>query len=325
MPAGRRSKFDFNRAAISSSAIWPVPNVGQQMSTDYLSTVTTLSDHDITLAIPGDVESVRPRLVYALQKLGYKVLGEVPLSAKRGAQGSASWDCSVNVLDYPTTLTISLKQINNVAVVATFNYEIKSYMCMTKGDRQTLVREAEAIAALATERLAISACRLCGTQITDESHFCRRCGAPLVLDLPETEVLRLTRGSRNSYHKIFVGLLALFLALLTVLPIFVVNGTRIFGPLMWVGIPLGSYGLFLLFNGIWLLHKTLNPKPLKQAASTTQLPAVSVTTSLRPSPARASITEGTTELLSTMGKRRVGEPVRRKNPDTAEIDADRLM
>lgn len=295
------------------------------MSTDYLS-ASTFSDHDITLAIPGDVESVRPRLVYAIQKLGYKVLGDFPLSAKRGAQGSASWDCSLNVLDYPTTLTISLKQTNNVAVVATFNYEIKSYMCMTKGDRQTLVREAEAIAALATERLALSACRFCGTQITDESHFCRRCGAPLVLDLPETEVLRLTRGSRNSYHKIFVGILALSLALLTVLPVFVVNGGRIFGPLMWVGIPLGSYGLFLLLHGIWLLHQTLNPKPLKNATSRSQ-PAfsASVTTGLPPPSAKASITEGTTELLSTTVDHRVAEPVRRKDASTAEIDADRLM
>ena len=56
--------------------------------------------------------------------------------------------------DYPTTLTISLKQTNDAAVLATFNYEVKSYMRMTKGDRQTLAREAEAIAALAMERAA---------------------------------------------------------------------------------------------------------------------------------------------------------------------------
>jgi hypothetical protein len=61
-------------------------------------------------------------------------------------------------------------------------------MHLTKGDRQTLAREAQAIAALATERGAISACPSCGTQVTDESNFCRRCGAPLELDLPELEV-----------------------------------------------------------------------------------------------------------------------------------------
>ena len=58
------------------------------MSTDYSST-TTISDHDLTLAIPGDVGSVRARLVNAIQTLGYKVLGDQPLYAKRGKQGAA--------------------------------------------------------------------------------------------------------------------------------------------------------------------------------------------------------------------------------------------
>jgi hypothetical protein len=166
------------------------------MSTEY----TTVSDNDVTLAIPGEIGSVRARLLEAIQKVGYKVLGEQPIYAKRGKQGAACYDCSINVLDYPTTLTISLKQTNDAAVLATFSYEIKSYMRMTKGDRQTLAREAEAIIALTTERLAISACRSCGTQVTDESHFCRRCGAALGLDVPELEVLRLTKDTRGSYH-----------------------------------------------------------------------------------------------------------------------------
>src|ERR1051325_2739952 len=184
------------------------------MSSDYI----TVSDLDLTLAIPGEVNTVRARLVNALQTLGYKVMGEQPLYAKRGRQGSANWDCSLNVLDYPTTLTVSLKQTNDVAVLATFNYEIKSYMCMTKGDRQTLAREAQAIAALATERMAISACPACGAQITADSHFCRRCGAPLVLELAELEVLRLTKGSRASYHNIFFAVSMLLFGLLAILP-----------------------------------------------------------------------------------------------------------
>lgn len=294
------------------------------MSTDYMSS-TTLSDHDLTLAIPGDVGSVRLRLIEAIQRLGYKVLSEQPLNAKRSRQGAACWDCSLNVLDYPTTLTVSLKQTNEVAVLATFNYEIKSYMRMTKGDRQTLAREAEAIAALATERLAISACRACGTQITDESNFCRRCGAPLVLDLPEIEVLRLTRGTRGSYHSIFVGLIVLLLAALTTLAVFVVNGARIYGPLLWIAIPLVSYAVFLLFQGIWQLHRTINPKTLKNV-TTTPHPAftASVTAALPLAPANASVTEATTGLLSARDDR-VAEPIRRKDSDTAEMEPDRLM
>src|SRR5688572_26474709 len=107
------------------------------MSSQYIST-RPLSDHDLTLAIPGHIESVRPRLINAIKTLGYKILSEQPIHAKRGAQGAATWDCSINVLDYPTTLTVGLKQMNDLAVVATFNYEIKSFMHLTKGDRQTL-------------------------------------------------------------------------------------------------------------------------------------------------------------------------------------------
>jgi hypothetical protein len=292
------------------------------MSTDYLSTTTTPSDHDLILAIPGDVESVRMRLLKALDTLGYKILGEQPIYAKRSGVGSACQNCSLNVLDYPTTLTISLKQMNDVAVVAVFNYEVKSYMHMTKGDRQTLAREAEALAALATERLAMSACPACGTQITDESHFCRRCGAPLIRDVAELEVLRLTRGSRNSYHNIFVGVVTMFLAALTALPLFIVNGARISGPFFAAGLPLGTFGLVLLLHGIWQLHRTLNPKAPKSLAFRSQ-PAFAASTTTALPPVNVSVTEGTTELLSVRD-RRVAEPIRR-DANTAEIDNERPM
>lgn len=290
------------------------------MSVDYTAS-TTISDHDLTLAIPGDVSSVRARLVSAIQTLGYKILGDQPIYAKRGRQCAAKWDCSLNVLDYSTTLTISLKQTNDTAVLATFNYEVKSYMPMTKGDRQTLLREAEAIVALAVERAAVSACRTCGTQVLDESNFCRRCGAPLVLVVPELEVLRLTRNVRGSYHNIFVGIISLLLAMLTVLPWFIVNGARIVGPMLFVGIPLASYGLFLLLNGARQLHSTLNPSTTKSLAAAAQQPAFKPsvnTTALPPAPV-SSVTEGTTNLLSTK------EPVPRKKLNTSGLDSDQLM
>ena len=292
------------------------------MSTDYTST-TTISDHDLTLAIPGDVGSVRARLINAIQTLGYKVLGEQPLYAKRGRQAAAKWDCSLNVLDYPTTLTISLKQTNDAAVLATFNYEVNSYMRMTKGDRQTLVREAEAIAALAMERAEVSACRTCGTQVTDESNFCRRCGAPLGLDVPELEVLRLTRNARDSYHRIFVGTIALLLALLIVLSLFIATGGRIVGPMLGLGIPLATYGLLLLLGGERQLHRTLNPGTTKSLTPGAQ-PAFkpSVTTTALP-PAPVSVTEVTTNLLPSDPRSK--EPVPRKDRNTSGLDSDQLM
>ncbi|HJU91768.1 MAG TPA: zinc ribbon domain-containing protein [Pyrinomonadaceae bacterium] len=295
------------------------------MSTDYMSG-TTVSDHDLTLAIPGDVATVRTRLVDAIQQLGYKVLGEQPINAKRPARACARMDCSLNVLDYPTILNISLKQANDVSVLATFNFEVKSYMRMTKGDRQTLAREAEAIAALATERHALSGCRACGTQITDESHFCRRCGAPLVLDVPELEILRLTSGARGSYHNLVVGMFALFLGVVGITIQFLIMGVRI-SPLFWVGFGIGVYGLVVLIQATWQMHFTLNPKKTTKTALLAAQPAFksSVTTALPPAPARTSVTEGTTELLSQTRDRREKEPLPRKDHDTSEIDSDRLM
>jgi hypothetical protein len=295
------------------------------MSTDYLSGTMTI-DHDITLAIPGDVTLVRTRLIQALQTLGYKVIAEQPILAKRAEQGAAKYGCSFNVLDFATTLTISLKQTNDQAILASFNYEVKGCTWVTKGDRQTLGREAEALAALATERLAMSACRSCGTPVSDESHFCRRCGAPLVLDLPELEILRLTRGARSAYYNIFTGVLFLLAAALTLLPIFVVAGTRIFSPFFWVGVPLGVWGFIMAFQGAWKLHRTLNPKEEKSATPRLQPGfATSATTALPPRPVQTSITEGTTDLLVPARERRTAEPVHRKSESTAEMDPERLM
>lgn len=296
------------------------------MSTDYMSG-TTVSDHDLTLAIPGDIATVRTRLIDAIQYLGYKVLAEQPIHAKRNAQACARWDCSLNVLDYPTILNISLRQANDVSVLATFNFEVKSYMRMTKGDRQTLAREAEAIVALATERHALSACRACGTQITDESHFCRRCGAPLVLDVPELEILRLTRGTRDSYHNIIAGTFTMALTVVAVAIVLLANGGRMSGVALWIGIPLGVYALFLLIQGLWKFHYSLNPTTKTKSITATTQPAFksSVTTALPPAPARTSVTEGTTELLLQTNDRRERVSIPRKDRDTSEFDTDQLM
>lgn len=291
------------------------------MNTEYLN--TTISDHDVTLAIPGDLVKLRPRLVEALKQVGYRVLEEQPLKAKRIRQGVT---CGFNVANYPTTLTVSLKQTNDVAVMATFSFEIKSYTRMTRGDRQTLLREAEAIAALASERLAITACRGCGTPSDDESHFCRRCGAPLVVDVPELEVFRLTKGTRNGYQNLTIGLLTIFFTSVIAFLIFMIKG----GQKPWapvVFIPFLVYGLFLVLQGLFQLQRTLNPKSQPNAMrGVVRVPATVDTTALDPARAPvASIAEGTTELLIPAGKPRVAEPVRRKAADTDEIEADGLM
>jgi hypothetical protein len=157
----------------------------------------------------------------------------------------------------------------------------------------------------------------------DESNFCRRCGAPLGLDVPELEVLRLTRNARNSYHNMFVGIVSLLLALFTVLPWFIVNGARIVGPMVWVGIPLASYGLLMLLQGAWQLHRTLNPGTTKSLTGAAQpaFKASIATTALPPAP--ASVTEVTTNLLSRDARQK--EPVPRKDRNTSGLDSDQLM
>lgn len=298
------------------------------MSTGYLATSNTVNDYDVTLTITGEVESLRPRLSEAIQKLGYTVLGEQPLYAKRGAEGGARWDCSFEVLDYPTRLTISLKQVNDIAVLATFSYEVKSCKHMTKGDRQTLVREAEAIAALGSERLSISACPSCATPIIDDSHFCRRCGAPLVVEVAELEVFRLTRKSRTAYHNLVIGVLTLFIASLLLLPLLWVE-PKLFKVLLTIGSAFGAFGLFALLQAIWQLHFALNPNS-SQKAIARPAPAFTapLTQALPVRPARASVTEGTTELLVSNienDERRAAEPVPHQALDTGEVDDDRLM
>ncbi|HEV7473393.1 MAG TPA: zinc ribbon domain-containing protein [Pyrinomonadaceae bacterium] len=297
------------------------------MSAEYLGTTTTISDHDVTLTITGDVDSLRPRLMEAIQKLGYKVLGEQPIYGKRSAQGGARSGCSFEVLDFPTRLTILLKQVNEIAVVATFNYEVKSCVHMTKGDRQTLQREAEAIAALASDRNSVSACPSCATPVTDDSHFCRRCGAPLAIEVAELEVFRLTRKSRTAYHNLMIGAGILLVTILLLLPMSLVS-PKLFKALLIIDSTLGAMGLVALLQGLWQLHFALNPESSQPVATPpAQVFAAPLTQALPASIARASITEGTTELLVSNiehGELRTLEPVASRVNDTGEVD-ERLM
>ena len=111
---------------------------------------------------------------------------------------------------------------------------------------------------------------------------------------------------------------------LTLVPIFI--AARIFGPFLWAGLPIGLFGFLLTLQGLWQLHRTLNPKDAKSVTPRLQPGAVtSMTTALPPRPANASITEGTTDLLVPVRERRTPEPVHRKSESTAEIDPERLM
>jgi hypothetical protein len=289
------------------------------------------SDHDVTLVVPGDVETVRAGLPPALERLGYKVIGEQPLMAKRGAVGGARYACSFEPLDYPTKLWVGLKPLNRMATQVTFNYEIKSSgWDIFEGDKNTLQREAEAIAALSLHGRTVAACQACGTEATDESRFCRRCGSLLAADAPELEVYRLTRGIRAGLRDLSVGVVSVLLPALVLLAL--VLGQPNLTPkaaavvLILLGL-LTAFGFWALGEGIWELYRTLNPKETKgNFASFTERPAAAAppviagapVNALPPRPAHFSVTEATTNLLTPEPAPLFANP-----RDTAEMEARR--
>lgn len=265
--------------------------------------------------IAGDAESVRLHLIPALERLGYLIVTEEPLMAQRAARGWAKALMSNDILDYQTKLIVGLKQMSPVVTRATFNYSI-DHPFLTKGDRQTIGREADAIVALASVR-ASATCSACGADTTGDSRYCRLCGAPHASVAPaELEVMRLTAGARAGHQTIVMSLIALLGALIIPLIILMAKGAA--------GVYLASVLLLAVFAvpsvvgllfGVRRLHRTLNPPEMRGAvepslarmpdpmllnapSSVNQIPAPGATTGevlLRP--AASSVTEGTTELL----------------------------
>lgn len=162
---------------------------------------------DLKLVLPGTVESLRPRLAAALERMGYHVVSEDPLQAKRGG---ASF--SLAVLKYPVSLFLGFKPVAERATQVTFSYSLKhsGLGIITKGDLPVLAREAEAVAAIALGQLQGFTCEACGSENPHGSRFCRRCGTPLVVSEPaEVELLRLAAEGRVASQAILHGALLL--------------------------------------------------------------------------------------------------------------------
>lgn len=294
----------------------------------WLASAQTEADYRVTRVVAGDAESLRPRLVEAVERLGYQVIyDEGALVARRGARGLGSSGCSVDVTEYPTELILTLKPKGASATLATFNFNVKNYYYTTKGDRATFEREAEAVVAVALSPGGAAACAACGTEMTDDSRYCRRCGAPLALAEPsELEVLRLTAGSRASQKNIVAALIALAVTLIPALLVFslgtspkAARGALLVAAIGWLS------ALFPLAAASWRLHKTLNPKRERETADELDAPrtarvlgAPRATNALPPRSAQASVTEGTTELLDAREPMPVAP--RRERGDTGPIN-----
>ena len=274
------------------------------------------TEHDYRRVIAGDAESVRGRLVYALERLGYRVISEQPLVARR-ARGQAS-SCSFDVLRCVKSLTVGLTALNPTSTLVTFEYEISNSL-VTKGDWQTVEREAEAIAALAAARPVSGSCTSCGAAHASDSRFCRNCGAPNVAGEPaEVEILRLTAGARVGHQSITGGIIAALVVLAIALPMIFLSSK---GPkggtiLLIVG---EALALLWLFYGMWHLHRTLNPKQETKLRAPARVPHALPAPQTAALPPHASVTEGTTELLSAPPRERVAVPIKPHKTDTAEI------
>jgi hypothetical protein len=281
-------------------------------------------DHDVTRIVAGDAESLRARLVSALEQMGYRVLNENPIQARRGASDLAKSGCSQDILDYHRSLDVGLKSAGANSTRVTFAYTVKgvSLGFITKGDRNTLTREAEAIVSLAQSRATLSYCPACGADGAGGMRFCRQCGAPVAAsDPPELDLLRLTSDANASYKNIvagaifaLIGLLAPALILLKMIlyPSFLGEPNLVKLMALLLG-SLGVTGMAFLIAGLWRLGRTIKHRPERE-----ELPAPSRrgfveglnppdTTALPPQsiqhPVQHSVTEATTGLLPQEVKR----------------------
>jgi hypothetical protein len=268
-------------------------------------------EHDITRYVVGDVESSRARLADALEQMGYRVFNENPLQARRSAKGAASSGCSQDILDYQTSLNIGLKSAAPNSTRVTFDYTIKGVYSgyLSKGDRNTLTREAEALLAQAMARTGAAQCPGCGADTAGSSRFCRQCGSPLnIATPPEVEVLRLTSNANASYNNLAGGLFFFIIALACLIPLLFgssdpVKFAKLLKILTVLSGSLGAVGLFMVLAGLARLRSTLR-KPIEQDALAqpsrrTQLEGITApdTNELPPASVSHSVVEATTDLL----------------------------
>jgi len=268
--------------------------------------------HYLRRVLTGDAMHVRARLISVLERVGYVVIDEEPvIQARCEARGWATWGASADVVDYARTLFIRLKPLSDTATQVTFDYIIK-HPLLSKGEKEVLTREAESIVALATVRAA-SMCAACGVEATDDSRFCRRCGAPVFADDGTLEVFRMTAETRAAHTPVATGTICLFIVnLLMLLATFLVwyditKGTRF---ILLMAQLAGWLGFFALPFAWRRINRALTtgratdivPSPAFTAQEMKQHHAPHIESATQhqlPSPAeRFSVIEGTTELLA---------------------------
>jgi hypothetical protein len=287
----------------------------------------TVGEHLTRRVVAGDIEDVRARLINALERLDYQVVSENPLQARRAARKGL---VRADFLDHARRLSIGLRPSSGAATVATFDFAVTHGGCMFAGDNQTLEREADAVVALAASPPAASVCGNCGTENPGDARFCRLCGVPGAASEPaELEVMRLTAGSRCALQEIACGLGIALAVLAVTLPMILFAVRPKVVNIGWLLLAVGElFGWWMALAGLWRLHRTLNRKEKSSRQLRAQAAPQSFQTeqlhALPPAHARASVTEGTTELLAPTPHAREPVAAHRRRPDTnpfEEVDS----
>jgi hypothetical protein len=281
----------------------------------------TVGEHTVRRVVAGDAETVRTRLVYALESLGYTVVSENPLQARRRKLKDI---VRADFTEHGRKVAVGLRQGGSAATQVTFDFAVSHGGCMTKGDLLTLEREADAVVALAAAPPATGLCRSCGTENGGDARFCRLCGAPNASGAPaELEVLRLTAASRAGLQEIVGGLFIAVLAVSAALALILFSVKPKAVNLGWGILVIGQLiGWWMALYGMARIHRTLNRKPdaklLPETAAAIP-PQLAHAREASLPPAHFSVTEGTTELLDSAPREREKVPVRREHSDTSPI------
>jgi len=267
------------------------------------------TEHYLKRVLTGNVASVRHRLSAVLERLDYDFIddeGELEIQAKRNVRGWAGSYASADVLDYPRTLIIKLKPLSENSTRASFAYIVK-HPSLNRGEKEVLTREAETIAKLATIRATDKICAVCGAESTDDSRFCRKCGAPMTGDETALEVLRMTAEIRSGHTSIVTGaVISLATAFVTLAALITLAGSGaidkgVFSLLLGIlavsalNVLVIGFGWKRMNNAIKLKDKEQKIIPGGKTRQT--LPDIEIS-ALPPRPASFSVTETTTELLN---------------------------
>lgn len=266
--------------------------------------------HHVTFTFVGEIESVRARLISGVGKLGYLVVEEDPIIARH----TKAKHSSSSILDFIDTLTIRLKTLSPNSTRAIFEY--KYYDVYGRGARVVLTQHAKAIAAVAAAHNQSLACASCGTEATDESRFCRRCGAPMLNAPAELEVLRVTAESHAGYLCVLQGTIGFMLAFTTLLLITAIKGSAFLTSALVFTLIFAVPSFILMMFGIRRLRRTFNltqgEEPVLLMSSRPSLSSQAANDSL-PEFVEGSVTEGTTELLESKSQPSHSETTRRDN------------